>query len=316
MIRPLISVLIPVFNVEEYIEEALTSICQQTYSNLEIIIVDDCSTDSTFRILRNISEKDSRIKLFQNRENKKIADTLNFALTKVTGEYIVRMDGDDISLPEKIEKQYEYLLRNPDIDLVGCNMIAIDETGKELDRKSLILRFEDLKKVVKYSSPVPHIWLTKKDVYEDVGKYRFPGVEDYDFLLRMLTKGYKFENLPEFLYKIRMRSGNTSTSFGLFQYRNHRLAWKAFLQREKGNEKLDKNIYHVSQLTLRSFKISSKLSQKATIAIKEQRYLSSFFLFFLSILLSPVIRTRILINRMMYNLIRMQINHSSKGINR
>ena len=129
---PLISVLIPVFNVEPFIQEAIQSIQLQTYSNLEIIIVDDCSTDSTYTICCEIAKSDSRIKLYRNSYNMKIARSLNFAFSKSNGDFIARMDGDDVSLPNKLEIQFNYLLLNQNVDLVGTNYLLVDENKKIL----------------------------------------------------------------------------------------------------------------------------------------------------------------------------------------
>lgn len=215
--KPLISVLIPVYNVEQFVSDAINSICNQTYENLEIIVVDDCSTDKTYDIVNELEKKDNRIKLFQNSKNLKIAETLNFALSQATGEYIARMDGDDYSEPSKIEKQYEFLLKNPDFVLVGTNYILVDEIENEISRTSYQSDFNKIKKLIRYESPVAHIWLTYKKIYEDLGGYRMPGVEDYDFLLRLVSKGYKISNLAEFLYKVKLRDGNTNSTMGLKQ---------------------------------------------------------------------------------------------------
>jgi glycosyltransferase involved in cell wall biosynthesis len=94
---PLISVIIPTYNVENYIIDSVNSIINQTYKNIEIIIVDDNSNDNTFKILNSLKELDSRIKLYKNNKNLKIVNTLNFAISVSSGEYIARMDGDDIS---------------------------------------------------------------------------------------------------------------------------------------------------------------------------------------------------------------------------
>ena len=100
--NPKVSVIIPTYNVERYIQECIKSIQEQTYDNIEIVVVDDCSTDKTYEILKNIEEKDRRLKVFKNDKNMKICYTLNRALKNSTGEYIVRMDGDDISSSDRI----------------------------------------------------------------------------------------------------------------------------------------------------------------------------------------------------------------------
>lgn len=217
--NPKVSVIIPTYNVERYIQECIKSIQEQTYDNIEIVVVDDCSTDKTYEILKNIEEKDRRLKVFKNDKNMKICYTLNRALKNSTGEYIVRMDGDDISSSDRIEKQLRYLIDNQDIDLVGVATINIDEDGNEISRTSYSEDFETLKKISNYASPVLHIWMTKREVYEKLGGYReIPYVEDYDFLLRMITEGYKFANIPNYFgYKVRTRTGNTASTAGIEQ---------------------------------------------------------------------------------------------------
>lgn len=103
-IKSKVSVLIPVFNVEKYIKDSVQSIRNQTYKNIEIIVIDDGSTDDTFGVVAKIAESDKRIKLFKNEKNIGIVKTLNRALELSTGEYIARMDGDDISELDRIEK--------------------------------------------------------------------------------------------------------------------------------------------------------------------------------------------------------------------
>ena len=113
----LVSVVIPCYNCEKFVKDAIYSICNQTYKNLEILIADDCSTDSTYTILENIAKKDTRIKLYHNTENMKIVKTLNFLIENASGDYIARMDADDISAPERIKEQVDFLAEQ------GCDMI-------------------------------------------------------------------------------------------------------------------------------------------------------------------------------------------------
>lgn len=117
--KPLVSVIMSVHNCCQYIEDALNSILMQTYRHLEVIIFDDGSTDGTGAAIARMAAKDSRI-LLHCRAQQGIANCLNEALTLAKGEFIARMDGDDISLPERIEKQIMFLNEHPDVDLVGC----------------------------------------------------------------------------------------------------------------------------------------------------------------------------------------------------
>ena len=116
---PLVSVIMSVHNCAPYIEEALGSILEQTYQNLELVIFDDGSTDETAAIIANMARQDSRI-FAHYRKQQGIANCLNEALAMAKGEFIARMDGDDISLPERIERQMKFLSRHPEVDLVGC----------------------------------------------------------------------------------------------------------------------------------------------------------------------------------------------------
>ncbi|SHM19129.1 glycosyltransferase EpsE [Flavobacterium chilense] len=208
----------PTYNVVRFVEEAVNSILKQTYVNFEFIIVDDFSTDGTYEKLLELASKDFRIKLFRNEMNSGIVETLNFALSKSKGEYIVRMDGDDLCSPLKLEKQLEFLLNNEDISLVGCDVICIDENDAVLNNVITSHTVKCTKKILSYVSPVLHIWMCKKEIYMILNGYRqLGGSEDYDFLLRMDSLGYKFLNIPFFGYSVRLRSGNTQTTKGLYQ---------------------------------------------------------------------------------------------------
>ena len=98
----LISVLMPVYNVASYVSEAIESILKQTYTNFEFIIIDDCSTDGTFAICEGYARKDNRIVLLHNEQNLKIEGSLNRGLAHCHGKFVIRMDGDDVSLPESV----------------------------------------------------------------------------------------------------------------------------------------------------------------------------------------------------------------------
>ena len=161
----LVSVIIPVYNVEKFVEQAIVSIIDQTYKHLEIIVIDDGSSDATYQIVADLASQDPRIKLYKNERNLKIVKTLNRALSLAQGEYIARMDGDDISALDRIEKQVAFLESNPDYDLVGCSLIAIDENGMEVSRTVWFSDQELLMKLLTYIAPVAHpTWLARKSV--------------------------------------------------------------------------------------------------------------------------------------------------------
>lgn len=291
--KPLISVLIPIYNVELFVVDAINSISNQTYQNLEIVVVDDCSTDKTYDFVKQLQEADNRIKLFRNTKNLKIAKTLNFALSQASGEYIARMDGDDYSDPTKIEKQYSFLLNNPDFVLVGTNYILVDENDNEISRSNYQSNFVKIKKIIRYESPVAHIWLTYKKIYEELGGYRMPGVEDYDFLLRIVSKGYKISNLEEFLYKVKLRNGNTNSTMGLKQRKAIEYAVDLYDERSAKRVFSDSHTVDSFESAISVNEIDSVKFQKSSeyfntfLKNKKSISLKSFYYLMMSIYKSP-----------------------------
>lgn len=290
---PLISVLIPTFNVEEFVEEAILSIVNQTYRNLEIIIVDDCSTDETYNILLRLAQDDNRIKLFRNSNNLKIVETLNFAISKAEGDYFARMDGDDVSLPTRIADQLEFLNQNPDIDLIGLNVIMIDEEGEIIHNERYLELHDDIVKASKYVSPIPHFWLAKRQVYTMLNGYRIATVEDYDFILRAIDKNLKLHNLNSFLYKQRIRRGNTATASGLIQYklRNYVKDLAQERRNKGGVDNFSNDVLNqkrkVTAVESFFYRISSKLHHRY-IVTKQRNKLLAISYMSLAILFSPI----------------------------
>ena len=143
--KVLVSVVMSVYNDEQYLKESLDSIFAQTIQNFELIIVDDCSTDRTVEIIENYH--DDRIRLIRNTENRGLTRNLNTALEYVQGTYIARMDGDDKSRPERFEKQIAYLEQHPELMLISCRthmfgeedlISQIQGTPKQLQAMMLI----------------------------------------------------------------------------------------------------------------------------------------------------------------------------------
>lgn len=205
-IRPLVSVIIPIYNAAPYLKEAIESITNQTYKNLEIILVDDCSTDNSFEIAKSI--KDNRIKLYKNPENLKISKTLNFAISKTKGEYIARMDADDISDLTRIEKQISFLENHQDIDFCSTAIRFFGEIEQDLFYKTNI---KDIRDEILQGSPFAHaITVFRAKIkpylqYED----KYAGAEDIELFSRLLKNGIKGGNLNEILYSYRITGNQT-----------------------------------------------------------------------------------------------------------
>ena len=127
MKKDLISVIMAVYNCASTLREAIDSILNQTYTNWEFIICDDCSTDNTLEVVREYEKKyPDKFKVIQNEVNSKLSFSLNHCLKYADGEFIARMDGDDISVPERFEKQIRYLKEHPDVDLCSTLVQRFD----------------------------------------------------------------------------------------------------------------------------------------------------------------------------------------------
>jgi glycosyltransferase involved in cell wall biosynthesis len=125
---PKVSVLMPVYNGGRYLLPAVRSILEQTYPNLELILVDDCSDDGAIEQVKSLG--DPRIVIHRNIERSGVPKSLNSGLSRCTGEYVLRMDADDISLPNRIRVQVDYLERNLDVGILGTNLMSIDANGR------------------------------------------------------------------------------------------------------------------------------------------------------------------------------------------
>jgi glycosyltransferase involved in cell wall biosynthesis len=154
--RPLVSVVLACYNCEKYIEQAVESIINQAYRNLEILITDDCSTDNSYKILKQIAEKDNRIVLMRNETNLKLAKTLNNMIAVAKGKYIARMDADDISFSKRIEKQVEFMETYLDYAICGTNVWHINGNGKKIPTGKIPITNEEINNGKYYKSPFYH----------------------------------------------------------------------------------------------------------------------------------------------------------------
>ena len=306
MPNKLVSVIIPVYNVERFVKEAIQSIQNQTYKNLEIIVIDDGSSDKTYAIVEGLAEDDNRIKVYKNDKNQKIVKTLNRALSLAYGEYIARMDGDDISAPDRIEKKVNFLEENKEIDLVGCSMKAIDIDGNEIGQTVHYSNQNLLLESLECVTPVSHIWVARKSLYEKLSGYReISGVEDYDFLLRMTSAGFKYSNLEDYFgYFVRLgRVGNTISSLGIRQRKMHSYVFKLYkerlkIQKDSFSEENLKEYIQTSNILEKIHTFSSKNLYKAIEEKGEKNHLKTL-IYLLASLASPY-QISYLIDRLKY----------------
>lgn len=202
---PKVSVVMAVYNGEKYLKDAIESILDQTFRDFEFIIVDDGSTDKTLEILKEYERKDKRIKIIINKANIGLTKSLNKAIKEAKGEYIARQDDDDISLPERLKKQVEFLNRNEKIGIVGTFYYEINKKGKIIGKKTFPCSDERLKKtLIKYNPFFHSSVLIRREVFSRVGLYdeSFKRAQDYELWFRV-ANFYKLANIPEFLTKRR-----------------------------------------------------------------------------------------------------------------
>jgi len=204
---PKISVVMPVYNEEKFLDESIQSILNQTFKDFEFIIINDASIDNSLKIIKKY--KDKRIKLINNKKNQGFSNSTNFGLRVAKGKYIANLCADDISHSKRLEKQFNYLEKNLHIFLVGSSAIYIDENGEEIRRFRKYDDYEMLAWRLPKSCSIihPSIMFHNKGFFYD--KF-FRGATDYNFYLNLLTKGKNLTNLPEFLIKYRVHKGAMS----------------------------------------------------------------------------------------------------------
>lgn len=208
--NPKISVIMSVYNGTPYLKEAVDSILSQTYKNFEFIIVDDASSDNSWQYLKNL--KDKRIKLIKNEKNLGLATSLNRALKIASGEYIARMDADDISLPQRFAQQLKFLQENPTIDLCGTWVDLIDDKGNVIGEKKRPTSPSKVKNAIGFYTALIHpTFMGKKTLFKALNGYsnKFDFAEDYDFLMRARDK-FKMTNIPRKLLEWRLHDARRS----------------------------------------------------------------------------------------------------------
>ncbi len=219
---PKISVLMPVFNGEKYVKETIESVLNQTYTDFEFIIVNDGSTDKTRDIIESFDDK--RIKLYNLHENRGVGFASNFSVYKANGEYIARVDSDDIYHPDRLLLQKEFLDDNPDISLVktlvkyfGDEDIQRSErynsfkTTLEINKNNCITT-EDISRELYWHICIPHTTIMiRSEVMKKFGYEDLRCCEDYNLFYKMNLEGYRMATIPEYLTKIRV-SDNSITA--------------------------------------------------------------------------------------------------------
>ncbi len=203
-----VSIVMPVYNGEKYLKEAIVSIQNQTFKNWELIIVDDFSTDNSLEFAQQYAERDPRIKTLENKE-KGLPSALNLGLDSCTGELIARADSDDINEPDRLKKQLEFLMKQPEIDIVGsANRLFGTNTKKRIihhPRSSVVLAW----RFVSDNHFCHPSVMFRKSLLKTVSRYPNVSGEDFPFFSKIIQK-HKGSNLREVLLNYRQHNSNLS----------------------------------------------------------------------------------------------------------
>lgn len=206
--KPRISVIMGIYNCASTLADALDSLLSQTYQGFKVIMCDDGSSDNTYEVAQSYAERfPDKFLLIKNEKNLKLAATLNHCLEYVDTEYIARMDGDDISLPSRFEKELYFLQKNKDIAIVSCPMEYFDDSGvfrRGGGRGNRYVYSEDFIK----GTPFCHApCMVRAEAYKAVNGYTdnksLLRVEDYHLWFKMYAAGYRGYIIDEVLYKMR-----------------------------------------------------------------------------------------------------------------
>ena len=219
---PTVSIIMPVYNAEKYVAQAVESVLKQSFSDFEFLIFDDGCTDKSIEIIQQF--KDKRIQIFSDGKNSGIVKRLNFLIKKSTGQYIARMDADDIWYPEKLEKQILFLSNHHNVMMVACFAEFIDENNlkAKINFKQYYL-FKDIKKHLPNHNFIIHSSVVfKKNVFNIIGLYRdkYLHAEDYDMWLRFLKQNIPFSILNKTLIKYRFSNQSINHKYSKEQNKN------------------------------------------------------------------------------------------------
>ena len=215
--NPLVTVLMPVYNAEKYLSKAIESILSQTFVDFEFIIINDASTDSSEEII--LSYTDTRVRYLKNEQNLSVAKTLNKGIQSAQGKYIVRMDADDISVPNRLELQVGYLEENPSVDVVFSNIELINTKDQPLKHAYVFGEVTEEEKIIKIlpeKNCLAHPTVCIKSSILKKYQYRSEiKSEDWDLWLRLISDHVKINKMSERLLRYRTHGGSLTHKYNL-----------------------------------------------------------------------------------------------------
>ncbi len=303
--KPLVSVLMPAYNHQNYVQEAINSIIHQTYKNIELIVLDDGSTDDTWEILKSLKQQcDERFVnvVFETKENEGICATLNKLLDKAQGDFVYLIASDDISKPIAIEKEVDFLVNNPDYCLVVGDNEIIDSKGqkcfwtktRENTYDKSLMQYKTFGDFLKHSRQdvdfntddfgsyeslvignyIPNGYLIRKSVLDLIpsipqGDY----LEDY-YMMLQLSKYMKFKFLDEVLFSYRWHDSNTIKNVSKARIMTSNTKNLESVMLEKFKENSEKSIFPLEKIMLSS-KIGRNYKNKKLLFLTKAYYRNS-----------------------------------------
>jgi glycosyltransferase involved in cell wall biosynthesis len=249
-----VSVVMPAYNAERYLAEAIESVLAQTWKDFELIILNDGSQDSTRTIAESYARRDSRIH-FESHPNMGVAPTLNRGLDLATSEWVAIMHADDVMMPNRLERQLAFVSMHPELAVASSWVMHINGKGKIIAKgDSPLITFEAVEKLymanelVGFSHPAS---ILRKSAIQSVGGYRsqLRVNEDVDLWNRLLEHGYKILVQPEHLLKYRIHSGSASIAQARFVRRQLHWVKECMLRRRRGEKELSWNEFLIYSKT-------------------------------------------------------------------
>jgi len=204
--KPILSVYMPVFNAAPYLSQSIESILNQTLTNFEFIIVDDHSTDNSWKIIKSYARRDSRIRIYRNRLNLGVSTNSNIAISLARCKYLARMDADDISTPDRLEKQYKYLKLHPNTVVVGAQCTIINQNDQVIGFKNFPTSISGIKDMLFWAVPIQqgYMMVNRSLLPKSFSWYSATktSAEEVDLYFKLSQFG-NFANLPDYLYLYR-----------------------------------------------------------------------------------------------------------------
>ncbi len=278
MKNPKISVIMSVYNEPaEILKKSIDSILCQTFGDFEfIILLDNPQNQQNREILENYARNDLRIVFETNQTNLGLTASLNKMIPMAKGDFIARMDADDIALPARFEKQLEFLEKNK-LDFVGCYAQTIDDFDNiVMNCVKVPVEHKKIVKTLAFNSCIFHpAWFAKKNVYQVLGGYQGKFVEDYDFILRAFKAGFRLGNVPQVLLKYRLSAKSISRDNLFRQYLYMRFEQKKYFRnyKESAETYIEKNF---SQKSAEKYAKSANYFTNALAKLKNRQFLGFF----------------------------------------